>query len=46
MTVASGDLLASPWPLLLALFDGLALLWLLVNVRLRDCFLPEQQLAE
>jgi len=45
-TFASGDLLASPWPLLLTLFDGLALLWLLVNVRLRDCFLPEHQLVE
>ena len=45
-TFASGDLLTSPWPLLLTLFDGLALLWLLLNVRLRDCFLPEHQLAE
>lgn len=46
MAFVSGDLLASPWPLLLTLFDGLALLWLLVNARLRDCFLPEHQLAE
>lgn len=46
MSFASGDLLASPWPLLLTLFDGLALLWLLGNARLRDCFLPEHQLLE
>lgn len=33
----------SPLPLLLTLFDLLALLWLLTQHRLRDCFLPEHQ---
>jgi hypothetical protein len=41
---AQGDLLSSPLPLLLTLFDLLALLWLQFNPRLRDCFLPEHQL--
>ncbi|WP_156102781.1 DUF2919 domain-containing protein [Pantoea rwandensis] len=31
----------SPWPLLLTLFDLLALIWLQTHQRLRDCFLPE-----
>lgn len=44
--MAAGDLLSSPWPLLLMLFDGLALLWLLGNARLRHCFLPQHQLTE
>jgi len=34
------DLLSSPLPLLFTLFDLLALLWLLISVRLRACFLP------
>jgi len=41
---AQGDLLSSPLPLLLMLFDLLALLWLQSNRRLRDCFLPEHNL--
>jgi len=41
---AQGDLLSSPLPLLLMLFDLLALLWLQSNRRLRDCFLPEHHL--
>lgn len=36
-----GDLLSSPLPLLLSLFDLLALGWLQFNHRLRDCFVPE-----
>jgi hypothetical protein len=39
-----GDLLSSPLPLLLTLFDLLALLWLQFNRRCRDCFLPEHHL--
>ena len=39
-----GDLLSSPLPLLLTLFDLLALIWLQSNRRLRDCFLPEHHL--
>ncbi|WP_442955738.1 DUF2919 family protein [Pantoea sp. T14] len=39
-----GDLLSSPLPLLLTLFDLLALLWLQFNTRLRDCFSPEHHL--
>ncbi|HAU5562817.1 DUF2919 domain-containing protein [Pantoea sp. BL1] len=31
----------APWPLLLTLFDLLALIWLQTHQRLRDCFLPE-----
>lgn len=37
-----GDLLSSPWPMLLTLADGMALVWLLFSGRLRDCFLPPQ----
>jgi hypothetical protein len=33
----------SPLPLLLTLFDLLALVWLQTQSRLRDCFLPEHQ---
>lgn len=39
-----GDLLSSPLPLLLTLFDLLALIWLQFNRRCRDCFLPEHHL--
>ncbi|WP_210450659.1 DUF2919 family protein [Pantoea ananatis] len=35
------DFLSSPLPLLLTLFDLLALLWLCSSVRLRACFLPQ-----
>ena len=35
------DFLSSPLPLLLTLFDLLALLWLFSSVRLRACFLPQ-----
>jgi len=34
----------SPWPLLLTLFDLLALIWLQTHQRLRDCFLPEHHI--
>ncbi|ORM52115.1 hypothetical protein HA41_12975 [Pantoea conspicua] len=44
MQFAQGDLLSSPLPLLLMLFDLLALIWLQSNRRLRDCFLPEHHL--
>ncbi|WHS99896.1 MAG: Inner membrane protein YfeZ [Pantoea stewartii] len=37
------DLLSSPLPLLFTLFDLLALLWLLISVRLRACFLPPHE---
>ncbi|WFL66473.1 DUF2919 family protein [Pantoea sp. X85] len=36
----------SPLPLLLTLFDLLALFWLQTQPRLRDCFLPEHQQVE
>ncbi len=36
----------SPLPLLLTLFDLLALFWLQTQHRLRDCFLPEHQHIE
>ncbi|MGK3125812.1 DUF2919 domain-containing protein [Candidatus Pantoea formicae] len=36
----------SPLPLLLMLFDLLALVWLQTHQRLRDCFLPEHQHIE
>lgn len=39
-----GDLLSSSLPLLLTLFDLLALIWLQFNRRCRDCFLPEHHL--
>nr|MBA2817105.1 membrane protein [Candidatus Pantoea persica] len=39
--MAASDLLSSPWLLMLMLFDRLALLWLMVNARLRHCFLPQ-----
>ena len=39
-----GDLLTSPLPLLLTLFDLLALIWLQSSRRCRDCFLPEHHL--
>lgn len=34
----------SPLPLLLTLFDLLALVWLQAHQRLRDCFLPEHHI--
>ncbi|WP_337023348.1 MULTISPECIES: DUF2919 domain-containing protein [unclassified Pantoea] len=34
----------SPLPLLLTLFDLLALVWLQTHQRLRDCFLPEHHI--
>ncbi|NIG21904.1 DUF2919 domain-containing protein [Pantoea sp. Al-1710] len=34
----------SPRPLLLTLFDLLALIWLQTHQRLRDCFLPEHHI--
>lgn len=40
--LVQGDMQASPLPLLLSLFDLLALIWLQLNARLRDCFLPDQ----
>lgn len=39
-----GELLSSPLPLLLTLFDLLALIWLQTDRRCRDCFLPEHHL--
>ena len=39
-----GDRLSSPLPLLLTLFDLLALIWLQTDRRCRDCFLPEHHL--
>ncbi len=36
------DFLSSPLPLLLTLFDLLALLWLFSSIRLRACFVPQQ----
>jgi len=39
-----GDLLSSPLPLTLTLFDLLALIWLQVSHRCRDCFLPKHHL--
>lgn len=44
MQFVQGDLLNSPLPLMLTLFDLLALLWLHFSQRCRDCFLPEQHL--
>ncbi len=41
-----GDFADSPLPLLLALFDLLALIALQAHQRLRDCFLPEHQHLE
>ena len=38
-----GEMPDSPFPLLLTLFDLLALYWLQTYRRLRDCFLPEHQ---
>ncbi|ERK14282.1 MAG: DUF2919 domain-containing protein [Pantoea sp.] len=38
-----GEMPDSPFPLLLTLFDLLALYWLQTHRRLRDCFLPEHQ---
>lgn len=45
-TLLRGDALETPWPLLLTLFDALALLWLLSGRRLRDCFLAQDSVAE
>ena len=44
MQFVQGDLLTSPLPLLLTLFDLLALIWLQSSRRCRDCFLPEHHL--